>query len=278
MVWIGSLRYKINASSFISLNILLPLLMSTLSHAQHLTPAVSITTDSTIPTSLDIISTHSTLATYTSLPPNSTSASTKSHRSAEARPSPFEPANAGAQYDPNEERNEKAFNYYFLILAGIVFALAIGLWWIRRRKRRQKEQMRLNGQHALARDLDGWANSRRWMNGNWRQNQSPTVSGHEEGLNEHGEAPPPYQPKNDTSGTHADLGNARDAVTGLTIPMHVLPRDEIDRFRPPPYQASLGSGFYTNPQLNTAGTAPDSGAIHSTPSIRGSMVTNGNPP
>ncbi|KAF2003663.1 hypothetical protein P154DRAFT_394634, partial [Amniculicola lignicola CBS 123094] len=101
------------------------------------------------------------------------------------------------QNDTAQHRNEYAFNYYFLFLVMVGVAIAIGLWWIERRRRRQKESMRLSGQQALARDLDGWVDTRRWMHGRWRQNLPAAMMRREEGLDEHGEAPPPYEPKGD---------------------------------------------------------------------------------
>ncbi|KAH7135039.1 hypothetical protein B0J11DRAFT_412723, partial [Dendryphion nanum] len=127
------------------------------------------------------------------------------------------------------------FNYYFLILAAFGVAVAIGLWLVRRRKRRQKEQMRLRGQNALARDLEGWSNSRRWMHGTWRHNHTSALVRREEGLNEHGEAPPPYHPKNNITTVHNSSGGAPDAMAGLTAPLRTLSRDEAELPRPPAY-------------------------------------------
>lgn len=270
-------RHKINGVPLISSYILLGSLVST-SNAQQPGGMTTATMTSASPVSTFA---SSFLTIHTSLQPNSTSSSTTSRKTADTRPSLFGSANASTQYDPNEERNEKAFNYYFLILGGIVVAVALGLWWIRRRKRRQKEQMRLSGQNALARDLDGWANSRRWIQGTWRQNQNATNTRHEEGLNEQGEAPPPYQPKSEISETQDVLGenvletrSIRDSATGLTIPMHTLSRDELDRFRPPAYQASSGSGFYVNPRSSTAGTVTEQGVFRTEPSTHELSRTN----
>jgi len=93
--------------------------------------------------------------------------------------------------------------------------------------------MRRSGHNALARDLDGWVNTRRWMHGAWRYNQSAAFVRREEGLNEHGEAPPPYRPKGEAT---ADVGASHDVTTGLTIPLRTLPRDETERSRLPGYE------------------------------------------
>jgi hypothetical protein len=94
--------------------------------------------------------------------------------------------------------------------------------------------MRLSGHNALARDMDGWVNTRRWFHGTFRQNQSAAFVRREEGLDERGEAPPPYQPKSDVNAAHA-TGTTQDAVSGLAVPMQTLSRDTAVQGRPPDY-------------------------------------------
>jgi hypothetical protein len=77
----------------------------------------------------------------------------------------------------------------------------------------------------LARDLEGWQTTHRLMHGRYRANGAVTVQ-RDEGLDEHGEAPPPYQPK--TEGAAADV----------TIPLRTLPREEVARSQPPQYDES----------------------------------------
>lgn len=263
--WIS--RNQINGVVFFSSHVLLSALIST-SQAQHpnhsslLVPTERITTETTTTTSPVTIYTSYTLTIDAPSPSNSTSTSTTSRRTADIHPPLYQPPSTGAQHDPNKERNEKAFNYYFLILGGIVLAIALFLWWVRRRKRLQKEQMRLSGQNALARDLDGWANSRRWLHGTWRQNQNATLTRHDEGLNEQGEAPPPYQSKNEVS------SETRDPSTSLAVPMHALSRDELYSFRPPAYQVSSGGDPYTNSQPDTLRTIPERRDIRTASSTR----------
>jgi hypothetical protein len=141
-------------------------------------------------------------------------------------------------YDPEKHRNESVFNYYFLILALFAVVVAISLWWIRQRRIRRKEQMRLSGQNALAQDLDGWANTRRWMHGAQRHNQTAAFVRREEGLDEHGEAPPPYHPKPEPTVAKGPTGEAQDPVSGLAIPLRALARADIEGNRPPEYQDS----------------------------------------
>ncbi|OCK81536.1 hypothetical protein K432DRAFT_250674, partial [Lepidopterella palustris CBS 459.81] len=123
-------------------------------------------------------------------------------------------------------------NYYFLFLALIGVLLCFGVYLLHRRKRRIKARLRNSGQNALARDLDGWINTRRWGNSGGPGRQ-------EEGLNEQGEAPPPYQPKDDEiAGGGSDNPHAgvhQDAASGLTIPLRTLPRNERAILKPPDY-------------------------------------------
>ncbi|KAF2193711.1 hypothetical protein K469DRAFT_745205 [Zopfia rhizophila CBS 207.26] len=143
------------------------------------------------------------------------------------------------QYNADQETKEGVFNYYFLFLALFGVVVAVFLWWIHRRKKRRKEQLRLSGQNALARDLDGWVNTRRWMHGGWRHNHTAAFVRREEGLDERGEAPPPYEPKADTAGGQGDAQPVQDSASELTVPLRTLQRDDIERSRPPEYQESV---------------------------------------
>lgn len=129
---------------------------------------------------------------------------------------------------------EAAFKYYWLILAIFGIAVALFLWYINRRRIKRKEQMRLSGQNALARDMEGWTNTRRWYYGAWRPNQTRALVRGEEGLNEHGEAPPPYRPKGDVTVAHAP-------ATSLSIPLRTLSRDQGMAVRPPEYHETVNS-------------------------------------
>lgn len=114
--------------------------------------------------------------------------------------------------------------------------------------------MRLSGQNALARDLDGWINTRRWFHGTWRHNQTAAFVRREEGLNEHGEAPPPYRPKSDVTVTQGQEGT-HDPASGLTIPLRTLSRDDIEQNRPPEYRETVGRGEASCNRPDTADSA-----------------------
>jgi hypothetical protein len=92
--------------------------------------------------------------------------------------------------------------------------------------------MRLSGRNALAQDMEGWTNTRRWYRGAWRQYQTETFIRREEGLNEHGEAPPLYRPKDEGTVT-------RDPATGLSIPLSTLSSEQVDAGRPPEYRETV---------------------------------------
>lgn len=79
-------------------------------------------------------------------------------------------------------------NYYFLLLAVLVVVVLVGYYFYARRRRRKIARLRTRGQSALARDLEGWPG---WRRGRWAGGDRERL----EGLNERGEAPPPYMPR-----------------------------------------------------------------------------------
>lgn len=121
----------------------------------------------------------------------------------------------------------RVFNYYFLFLALLAAILAALLWWMHRQRRREREQTRLRGQHALVRDVERWTM--------YRRRQAPVV----EGLNESGEAPPPYQPKDDTVTTPEHFTDAMDGAGSITIPPRALSRNDTGHVLLPDYSESV---------------------------------------
>lgn len=133
------------------------------------------------------------------------------------------------------------FNYYFLFLALLAVLIAAGLWWLRLNKNRKKQQMRLSGQNALARDLEGWPSARRFLHGRLGRNQNPiqsrTQTRREEGLDENGEAPPPYQPKTEVAVSHEPVAEGEHTST-IAIPLRTLQRNSNEQMRPPVYTSA----------------------------------------
>ena len=128
-----------------------------------------------------------------------------------------------------DDRRGGLINYYFVFLAIFIVLAFLGIYFLNRRRQARRAAWRTSGENALRRDVEGWAggmsNARRWH----RREESRRV----EGLNEVGEAPPPYRPKGE------DMGGAEEG--GPQIPMNTLARDgrerERDLAKPPEYEA-----------------------------------------
>ncbi|KAF2735337.1 hypothetical protein EJ04DRAFT_563508 [Polyplosphaeria fusca] len=193
----------------------------------------------------------STSVTASSTTSSNTTSSSSSVTSEDSLPPALGIPPATSNDGPTTGRSENVFNYYFLFLAIFGLLIAFCLWWVHKRRKRRKELMRLSGQNALARDLDGWINTRRWMHGRWRTNQPAAFVRREEGLNEDGEAPPPYQPKSEITVAQNEELSPQDPESGLTIPLRTLSRDEIETFRPPAYEAGQVPN-HTNERPDTA--------------------------
>lgn len=76
------------------------------------------------------------------------------------------------------------------------------------------------------------------MHGGWRHNRGTTFVRREDGLDENGEAPPPYEPKSPDPVSPGCTGAA--PPSGLTIPTPALPRGGGDSLQPPDYQEVIG--------------------------------------
>jgi hypothetical protein len=129
-------------------------------------------------------------------------------------------------------------NYYFVFLALIVAVAGAVIFLIIRKRRRMVLRRRYSQNVALSRDLGGprhgggWTNwnpertRRRYWQGRWRSAETSR----EEGLNEHGEAPPPYVPKRRSQeAERQERGENEPAV-----PLQTLSRDGAG-LKPPDY-------------------------------------------
>ncbi|KAJ8114890.1 hypothetical protein OPT61_g3343 [Boeremia exigua] len=111
----------------------------------------------------------------------------------------------------------RIFNYYFLVVPLLVAAIAALLWYANRQRRRNQEQMMLRGQHAIPRDVERCAVYRRYH------------SRFFEGLDESGEAPPPYKLKDDAPPILEASIDASCLSTQVAIPERALLRGETDQ-------------------------------------------------
>lgn len=131
--------------------------------------------------------------------------------------------------------------YYFVFFA-ILICIAILCVYFVWRKRRNALMVRpgLRGS-GYRRDVQEW-DSVRYRRRYWNTNSRSGQVSREEGLNENGEAPPPYMPKDDeetgnagarADGQHAHV-DSRPVPGEPSIPMQALSRDQAG-LKPPGY-------------------------------------------
>jgi hypothetical protein len=98
--------------------------------------------------------------------------------------------------DNNDDVSDHVFNYYFLIIAAVAIVVAIIAMSIKSQKRRKRALLRSRSQRALARDVEGFR--QRFGIGRtgvlFHGTHTRTRSAAVEGLDDRGEAPPPYVP------------------------------------------------------------------------------------
>ena len=190
------------------------------------TTAAITTTDAPLVSTPDVTSSFNSTSTSTSLPD-------------EPDPPGLRPATKSSS--DQDERNDEVFNFYFLFLILFGVLLAAVFWWLHRHKKRRKEQLQLGGQHALARDLEGWASTRRFMHGRYGRNQQAAIIQREEGLDERGEAPPPYQARDQGTTSHSLAQGRNTGIGAVAVPLRTLRRSNSDRANPPAYQNPVQS-------------------------------------
>lgn len=146
---------------------------------------------------------------------------------------PTDNANGSQDDDGNNDNHGMGglVNYYFVFFALLMCIVALGTFLCWRRKRKMGLMVRNGRESALERDLDAWdpaRSRRRYWQGGWRSNEEQ----HVEGLNEHGEAPPPYMPKarDDEEGTASRANEP-------AVPMQTLSREQAG-LKPPEYMVS----------------------------------------
>ena len=156
---------------------------------------------------LSIILPRSSFAQVTS--PSSSAIPTTLQTSTFSNPSPSSSASTTPTNDPPPNDDDgsssledtssgpRTFNYYFVIVAVAALLFCLALLYFGKRKKQKAALMRRNSQRALAQDVAGFGartrggrarnNGRNFWNTR-RENEST------EGLDERGEAPPPYVP------------------------------------------------------------------------------------
>lgn len=95
-----------------------------------------------------------------------------------------------ASHNNNRSPETRVLNYYFLLLAVLIIVIALVWWSLARRRRNRMLHLRDNQQSVLARDLQTWPERRRGGAGRWGFGGVEPRA--EEGVEERGEAPPPY--------------------------------------------------------------------------------------
>ncbi|KAK3719201.1 hypothetical protein LTR37_004420 [Vermiconidia calcicola] len=175
-----------------------------------------------------------------------------------SRPEFTDNATGGSNNDNYEDaQSSNMVNYYFVFLALILCVVALFVILMFRRKSIAARRMHSSREYALqhghgdGRGGPGWANSnaerRRYWQGRWRSAEASR----EEGLNEHGEAPPPYVPK--TSLEERDRNGAGEAI-GPAVPLQTLSREHAG-LKPPDYEEAHADEQHRRDGAASAGTS-----------------------
>ena len=136
----------------------------------------------------------------------------------------------------NQQSNTGILNYYFLLLGVFIIIVALVWWALVRRNKRKTVLSRNNRESALARDLGDTPAGRRWGNGRFGFTRQP---GPEEGLDERGQAPPPYMPAPPQAAFHPDTTQYGPGAG------HVIPLQDLAGHgpKPPEYHERPVSGY-----------------------------------
>lgn len=133
---------------------------------------------------------------------------------------------AGQQSGPSNTSG--LYSYYLIFIALIICIAGVAAYLTYKRKKKLGVFLQQSRESALQRDLNSWdpiRARRRYWQGRWR---SADIS-HEEGLNEHGEAPPPYMPK-----TRDEESGPQSTSNEPAVPMQTLSREQAG-LKPPDY-------------------------------------------
>lgn len=146
--------------------------------------------------------------------------------------------------DDDSDDNRSIVNYYFVFFALLVCIAGLCAYFVWRRRRNALLIYNNQRQTPFPRDVREWDTvryRRRYWNTGFRS--APQAS-REEGLNENGEAPPPYMPKDNeetgNNGAHVGghNGQGEGGPGGPAIPMQTLSREQAG-LKPPDYEQSM---------------------------------------
>jgi hypothetical protein len=169
--------------------------------------------------------------------------STPSHGLLVARQSGSDPSDYNGSEDTGNGGNMSVYYFVFFALLICIAVLCVYFVWRRRRNALMiRPNARGQGYHRDVREWDTMRYRRHYWNTNSRNEQASR----EEGLNENGEAPPPYMPKEDEeTGNTVSQANGQRAQGERTpvpgepsIPMQTLSRDQAG-LKPPGYEQSV---------------------------------------
>ncbi|PVH89292.1 hypothetical protein DL98DRAFT_99006 [Cadophora sp. DSE1049] len=200
--------------------------------------------------------------TSTSTSPSSIDASPSATQSNSPSTTPIDGNNNG--------RNTNGmFNYYFIIVAIVVVLFVITMLYIGKRKKQKAAIMRSNSQRALAQDVEGLRNRFGMGRGAMRRAHAggmgvgdvrgPGVDERTEGLNERGEAPPPYRPGSKPPSVRSSDGVAVREVSSREGAGQAVEMDTIARPTPTPGQDPPGYHEDTNGNGNGNGVGNNGG-------------------
>lgn len=142
------------------------------------------------------------------------------------------------------------FNYYFVIVAVVAVIFVLAVFYIGKRKKQKAAMLRSNSRAALARDVEVFRNRFGMGRGAIRRTQGGggevhTPDERTEGLNERGEAPPPYNPGSKPPSIRTNDGiSAREVSSGgggvaETVELNTI---DVPRQDPPGYHEETNAG------------------------------------
>ncbi|KAI9738172.1 MAG: hypothetical protein M1834_008670 [Cirrosporium novae-zelandiae] len=222
-----------SAASLSSPFLLLYYFLPASSYAQLLT--TTSTRSSTHPSIT--LTTLSTSIKATQSQPNSTSFQTSPSSTPTSHSSDPGDNPASELDDPETRTTTTIVNYYFLLLFLLIAILLATYFYLRRRRHLKIERSQSIRHTALLQDVQNrppptYGNGHRWRWMNLvRRNR-------EEGLNERGEAPPPYTPPRTPA--EPERAYTRDGQASLAnsevIPLRIL---DMDITKPPDYREAI---------------------------------------